>query len=107
MGTYNILTTTIRCPHCGTDSEMDINLYFGYLDLIQYKLMGRYAWWPRKAVHNGGRPADGNLDGEGYTECPACSCDFFVVVHVRADVIMSVEPDTTRPGYMQSCTTGL
>jgi hypothetical protein len=79
---------------------MEIELYFGYRNLIEYKIGDEVEWMPRKAVHNGGRPEDGNLDGEGYTECPKCKRDSFVVAHIRGDVIESVEADLERKAYM-------
>jgi DNA-directed RNA polymerase subunit RPC12/RpoP len=100
MGIYNILHTDICCPRCGEESMMEIDLYFGYRNLIEYRIGDKVEWFPRKAVHNGGRPETGNLDGEGYVECPRCKRDFFVLVHVRGDVIESVEADRARKAYV-------
>jgi hypothetical protein len=100
MGTYNILNTEMRCPRCGKESVMKIELYFGYRNLIEYKIGDKVEWLPRKAVHNGGRPEDGNLDGDGYAEFPRCKRDSFVVVHIRGDVIKRVEADLEREPYM-------
>ena len=100
MGTYNILHATIQCPRCGVQSATDIYCYFGRKWLLEYRLGDTYAWVERKMPHNGGRPEGGDLDGEGYAECPACHKDFFVKVHVRADVIEGVSPDAERQGYI-------
>jgi Fe-S cluster assembly scaffold protein SufB len=45
----------------------------------------QYKWFSNRAVVNGGRPPDGNIDGEGYTECPQCGWHYFVKVIVRGD----------------------
>ena len=89
------------CPRCGVRSFQDIDLHFGYRDQSTYHVGDTYAWISRKAVQNGGRPDNGTMDGEGYAECPVCHKDFFVIVHLRDDVIESVEPDPERPGYIQ------
>jgi len=75
---------------------MMVNLYFGFRDQLDYNLGDRYEWTSSPHVENGGRPADGNLDGEGYTECPLCQKDFFVIVRVRKDILESVHPDTEK-----------
>jgi len=100
MGIYNTLSMSLVCPHCGAVSEMVIDTYVGYRNLLTYHLGDTVAWRPRKAVRNGGRPADGHLDGEGYTECPRCGHDFFVRVLVRADVIVGAELDVGKSGIV-------
>jgi hypothetical protein len=80
----------MSCPRCGTGIEFEINLYFGKRDLISYRLGDTYQWVPRKAAQNGGRPRGGNLDGDGYTECPKCEDGFNVVVEIRNDIVTSV-----------------
>jgi len=100
MALYNRLTTIMRCPRCGNEAEMIIDLYFGCTDLLDYRLGDLYRWVPRKIPKNGGRPEGGNLNGEGYTECPVCHRDFFVIVHVRDDKLISVEPDLEKTPYI-------
>jgi hypothetical protein len=100
MGIYNCLQTEVQCPRCGVRTEMTINLYFGYRDLLEYHLGDSYQWHERKAPQNGGRPDGGDVDGEGYTECPICLKDSFWIVEVRSDIIQSVRPDPDKQPYV-------
>ncbi|MEW6404724.1 MAG: hypothetical protein AB1649_23250 [Chloroflexota bacterium] len=60
----------------------------------------QYRWIPNKSVQNGGRPENGNMDGEEYGECPLCRLDFHVKVLIREDVIAGVEPDLEKASYI-------
>jgi hypothetical protein len=101
MGTYNTLRASMDCPRCHGSALMEIELSFGDTrNLHQYEIGDRYEWLPLKAPQNGGRPENGNLDGEGYVECPLCERDFFVKVQVRADTIQLVEVDSSKAPYV-------
>jgi predicted regulator of Ras-like GTPase activity (Roadblock/LC7/MglB family) len=101
MGTYNILRTTLTCPHCHKTADVEIELSFGDTRAMDDCSIGDpYKWIPQKAVQNGGRPEKGDLDGEGYGECPSCHRDFFVKVFVRRDIINGVEVDFEKSGYI-------
>ena len=101
MSLYNKLPAEMVCPRCGASQEFEIDLYFGYRDFIRYELGDSYEWRPRKAVQNGGRPPNGDLDGEGYTQCSQCEKDFFVCVEIRGDKIVAVRPDISREPYIK------
>lgn len=96
MALFNQLPLNLECPRCGREAKMTVDLYFGFRDQLCYKLGDKCKWTKSPLVKNGGRPADGNLDGKGYTECPLCKKDFFVVVKVRKDVFMGVEADPLK-----------
>lgn len=66
----------------------------------EYSIGDEYKWLLGKAVQNGGRPENGNVDGEGYTVCSLCKKDFFVKVIIRNDVIRCVEPDLYKSPYI-------
>ena len=100
MGLYNMLRTVFTCPYCGCTSELEIDLYFGFRNLITYGIGDLYRWKKCDSVKKGGRPSDGDLDGEGYAECESCKRDFFVIVRVRNDVIDSVKYDPTKKPYI-------
>jgi hypothetical protein len=101
MSTYNTLQTEMSCLRCALLVRVEINLYFGDTSMMdEFKIGDRYKWRGQRAVHNGGRPEGGNIDGEGYTECSHCGKDFFVKVIVRNDIIVKVEPDIERKGYV-------
>lgn len=103
MGTYNKLNAIITCPHCGENAPVEIEIRFGDTRQMQdYSLGDSYAWLVGKSVQNGGRPAGGSMDGEGYTVCPQCQRDFFVKVSIFEDVITAVEPAEEKPGYIRS-----
>lgn len=96
MATFNQLPVHLQCPRCGRESDMTVDLYFGLRDQLDYKLGDTYRWTSSPLVKNGGRPPEGNLDGEGYTECPLCRKDFFVIVMVRNDIVDSVQVDSKK-----------
>jgi endogenous inhibitor of DNA gyrase (YacG/DUF329 family) len=92
MGTYNQLAIVLKCPRCQRTAEMTVDLYFGFCDQAVYRIGDQYRWTSSPVVRHGGRPRDGNVDGEGYTECPSCGKDFFVKVLVRGDVLNQLSP---------------
>ena len=101
MGTYNTLHTSLTCPRCGAAVETTVDCYFGYVgDMQDLKIGDRYPWTERVQPQNGGRPEGGTTDGRGYMECPRCHKDAHLRVLVRDDVIVGVEPDMERRGYV-------
>ena len=101
MGTYNEITTDLKCPRCNGSAKMYVQLNFGYTNEIMELYLGDpYPFHPNKAVQNGGKPKDGNIDGEGYVECPLCKKDFFVKAIVRNGILKSIEPDTNKKPYI-------
>lgn len=101
MGTYNTLLASLKCPRCGADVDADVDCYFGYVgEMEELRIGDRYPWFEGKQPQDGGRPAGGTVDGEGYMECPRCHKDAFLHVLVRDDVIVGVKPDTERQGYV-------
>lgn len=101
MSIYNTLRTDVVCPWCGERAEMEIDLYFGYRDLISYRIGDTCIWAEGRSAEKGGRPPSGNCAGEGYTECPQCGRDFFVTVEVQQDRIRFVKPDTSREPHIK------
>src|SRR5512133_492264 len=100
MATFNQLPARLLCPRCGRESDMTVDLYFGFRDQLNYKLGDTYRWKMGRSVKNGGRPPEGNLDGDGYTECPLCRKDFFVIVRVRKDIIDSLQPNPEKKPFI-------
>lgn len=100
MGLYNTLRTELVCPRCGNRGEMEINMYFGFRNLFTLHLGDTYPWKPRVLPRNGGRPPGGNIDGEGYAECPTCGKDFWLHVIVRSDRILRIDFDNERPPFI-------
>ena len=102
MGTYNILQTSITCPHCNTLVDVEIEMRFGDTYMLdKFVIRDQYKWVSGKTFQYGGRPEEGNLDGEGYAECPNCRRDLFVKVLIRKDRIESAGPDTEKAAYIQ------
>lgn len=99
MGSYNILHTSMTCPRCGITVEGTIDCHFGATShMTALKIGDKYPWVPRVQPQNGGRPPNGNTDGEGYAECEHCKKDSFFKIIIRDDIIVSIEPETGRPG---------
>jgi transcription elongation factor Elf1 len=89
----------MACSRCGQTAEMDIQIYFGYLNHITYHIGELVEWRPRKMVKNGGRPENGCLQSAGYVVCPICDKDFWVTVIVKDDHITEVSIDYTGVPY--------
>ena len=101
MGIYNILKTEVECPRCKKRAEQTVDLHFGYTnEMLEFNLGDKYLWYFGRDSKNGGRPENGNIDGEGYVVCELCRCDFFVSVKVRNDVIEAVEHDPTKKPFL-------
>jgi hypothetical protein len=101
MGTYNLLHAALACPRCGIEVETRVECFFGCTsEMADLRIGDRYPWMPGKQPQNGGRPEHGTVDGEGYMECPLCRRDAFVRILVREDVIVGVEPDAQKQGFI-------
>jgi Zn finger protein HypA/HybF involved in hydrogenase expression len=100
MGMYNLLKCDLKCPRCGHEGEVKVETKVGFLDLSEHRLGDAVTWAPGHSVPRGARPEAGNLDGEGYAECPSCHRDYFVIVEVRDDRISAVRVDPSRPGHI-------
>jgi hypothetical protein len=101
MGTYNILKAKIECARCKQFAEQEIDLHFGYTnEMLEFSVGDKYRWFLGKEFQNGGRPENGNIDGEGYVICEICKRDFFVIVKVRNDVIEEVRHDSTKKPFL-------
>ena len=57
MGIYNLAHEDLDCLRCGSRARFQIQLFFGFRDLIDYSIGDTYRWVRGKAVHNGG-PAE-------------------------------------------------
>lgn len=101
MGTCNRLRASLICPRCAQQVETTIDCHFGYTgEMVDLKVGDTYPWAPRRLPQNGGRPDDGSTDGEAYMECPGCCKDSFLVVIVRNDVVVGIEPHPMLQGYI-------
>ncbi len=100
MGLFNILNTKITCPGCGTESETEIEFSLGLKNQVRYNSGDKIIWRTGKSLQNGGRPENGDIDAEGYAECPKCNKDFFVWIAVRNDVIQTAEVNLEKKGYI-------
>lgn len=80
---------------------MEAQTTSGVLNLLEYKIGDPMSWTRKVSLKKGGRPQDGNMDGEGYVECPSCTRDYFLVVEIRNDRIAAVRVDDSKPGYME------
>lgn len=105
MGIYNLLTCETQCPHCASVGDVEVQTYFGLLNLLDYEIGDEVAWTRKVSTKKGGRSKDGDLDGEGYAECPSCGRDYFLVVEVRHDRITAARVDPAKPGYMAQAET--
>jgi hypothetical protein len=97
----NRLIANIVCPRCGTtnDQEVEVTLDGQGFASGDYRLGDRVRWLPGRDREDGGRPVSGDLDADGYVECPVCERDFFLTVSVRGDAIVGTEVNPAKPGY--------
>jgi DNA-directed RNA polymerase subunit RPC12/RpoP len=82
---------SLKCSNCKAISLMDIELFFGFGNLINYKIGDKVQWIPRKEPQNGGRPPNGNLNAKAYTVCPNCGHEIALVAKIHKDTLMAVE----------------
>ena len=101
MGIYNVLTCETECPHCGYIGEVEAETKNGFLNLLEHRIGDSMTWTRKVSLKKGGRPRDGNMDGEGYAVCPSCDRDYFLVVEIRDDRITAVRVDHSKPGFME------
>jgi len=96
MRDYNVILASLTCPHCGVQNALEVACWFGAVGEAEaLKLHDPYPWVPRKAVWNGGSPADGEGVFDGQAECPACDLDFCVDVDIRDNRIAALAPNRT------------
>ena len=96
MGTYNCLHASLVCPRCNASVTTVVDCHFGYTAAMESLRVGDH--YP---LQPGSPPAERvSTDGDGYMECPRCQKDAFLRVLVRDGVIVGVEPDTERQGYI-------
>ena len=93
MGLFNRLYAILQCPRCGHVGESEIEFKFGYMQLFDYRLGDVLEW------DSGFCLFKDHID-EGYAECAGCLKDFWVTIYVKQDVIIDVQVDPDRPGYI-------
>jgi hypothetical protein len=99
VSVYNTLLTKARCPHCEACCEVRADFRFGLRDLLEYRVGDPLVWEGRGVRTPATRPPGGDYMGEAYTECPNCSLDYWLVVTVENDVIVSAATDLDREDY--------
>jgi hypothetical protein len=99
MSIYNYLLTQATCPWCSTASDIRATFRFGLRELTEYHVGDRLIWIGRGVRTPRERPPDGNFQSDAYAECPACGKDFWLLVTVRDDVIVSASVDADREAY--------
>lgn len=100
MGIYNELEIITSCPRCGVMSQVEVEFRFGLINLDRYRLGDTLRWTGAGTPRPRKRPPNGDFDGEGYAECPICHKDFWMTIHIRQDIIVSAEVDSTKAGYI-------
>ena len=102
MGTYNEIYLEMECPRCNQVGKQCIQLHFGDTRyLTELNIGDEYPWIERKSVQNGGRPENGDFEGEGYVECKNCKKDFFVKAIVRSDILKEIQVDKEKKPYIE------
>lgn len=99
---YNLLIIKEKCLRCGVIVDTEAEFKMGYMNVDIYHIGDELKWATglSKAPHQK-RPPDGNSTGEGYVCCPNCSRDFWVKIQVEHDVIVHVEVDHMKKGYIE------
>lgn len=99
MAAFNTLHAKLTCPRCGWCGEVEVEFRFGLRDQLNYRLGDRLTWAGGARGKPLRRPEHGDLDGEGYVDCPNCGKDYWVDIRVRDDVLAGVQVDEGRSGY--------
>ncbi len=91
---FNTLSASMKCPYCGQSAAHRVKLAFGETRVMgRYNLGDRYPWRPGLPVERGGRPQDGDFQGDSTSRCPVCHQVFNVHIRIQHDIIRSIEPD--------------
>lgn len=98
----NILTTLAQCPHCNIvcPQNIELDLDGQGMSHADYSIGETVDWLPGRSPEEGGRPADGTVDKDGYVVCSSCERDFFVIVQIRNDKIALATVNAAKPGHM-------
>jgi hypothetical protein len=100
---FNTLSASLKCPYCGQSAAHRVRLAFGETRVMgRYQLGDRYPWRPGLPVERGGRPQDGDYQGDSTSRCPVCHQVFNVHIRIRNDIIRSIEPDRARQNLRPS-----
>lgn len=105
MGSYNVVTTSVRCPRC--ESRFDARVQFKFGDTWQYEYVpGDKLRWGGNDV---GQPAQGHVVADGVSEepCPTCGYgdEWNFYVHIRNDVIEKATPATGEHDFVRAGST--
>jgi hypothetical protein len=100
MGMYNNLRLKIKCPNCHQISEMEAEFKMGYLNLDTYQLGDKIVWADGLAKDQQNRPEGGNFIGDGYVECTKCGKDFWLIIKIVNDIVISAEVNENCKGYI-------
>jgi hypothetical protein len=101
MAPSHTLFIKMICPSCNVIAELEIELNFGDpRKQYQYTVGDRMDWRPRASHQNGGRPKNGNLDGEGSACCSNCGDRYIVKVIIREDQIVDVLFDAEKSPFI-------
>lgn len=100
MALFNYLTLNIICPRCGVETEMEAEFRFGLRDLSHYHIGDQLQWEGMGVKTPETRPVEGNYDDEAYVVCPNCERDFWLIVSVRKDILVSATVDSIKQPYI-------
>lgn len=96
MRPYNTVSVNVKCAHCQDDVDLTVFVcdHIGELNCTDYTLGETVHWEPASSTSRGTRPAKGNIDATGWSECPDCCAEYSPRVKIRSDVIQAVELET-------------
>jgi hypothetical protein len=101
MRLSHFLYAKIICPSCNQITDVEIALKFGDpRKQYVYTVGDRCDWRPRASFQNGGRPKNGDLDGEGSTRCENCGDNLMVKVVIREDRFVDIVFDAEKSPFI-------
>ena len=94
MGAFNVVSTSVRCPRCGSLVSVRIQFKFGDTSQHEYVLGDELRW----GGNDVGLPGQGHVVVDGVSEepCPICGYvnEWNFYVHICYDVIERVASAT-------------
>jgi endogenous inhibitor of DNA gyrase (YacG/DUF329 family) len=101
MGSYNIVTASVRCPRCRSSVDVRVQFKFGDTWQHEYRPGDRLRWGGNDVGAPGKRHVV--VDGVSEAPCPVCGYgnEWSFYVHVRNDVIDKVEPATGEHDFVK------
>lgn len=105
MGSFNVVTTSVRCPKCESNVSARVQFKFGDTSQYEYAVGDALRWGGNDVGSRGLKHVV--VDGVAEEACPACGFgdEWSFDVHLENDVIASAVPATGAHDFVKARST--